>query len=112
MSPITWVFIASVGLNLALTAGLQHQNQRMGALRTELNVAREAARQCNEKVEEMEQQAQKRAKEAAIAIEAARRKSRTHNERADRHLATPGLRPGDACGSARLRLDEWWEERK
>lgn len=83
---------------------------RLAKVQGELAVSREAARQCSEGVAELQETAKRREKAIEDAIRESNRKAKERNKRADRHLATPGIVPGDSCASAKHRLNEWWQE--
>ena len=73
--------------------------------------ARAAASACSDATEDLRELADKRAMEAKKAQAVARQAAGRREVRAQQILGTPPALPGDDCGSARVRVNEWLKGR-
>ena len=100
--------LASLAANGAMGWAYLGQRDTATVATTETKQADGVAKACGEGVKTLATQADKRHKEAAPKVEAARQQAEAHDKQADQILATPPAVPGDACASAQAVLDAWW----
>ena len=107
---IVFAVVAGWGaLNHRRAGNLQKQ---VASITAERDRAQEAAQACSASVQQLQELAAQRAREAAQARAAAHSRARQHNQRADAALATPAAVPGDDYASARHRVDAWLADRR
>lgn len=95
-------------LNHRRAGSLQKQ---VASISAERDRAQEAAQACSASVQQLQELAARREKEAAKERAAAHARARLHQRRADAQLARPAAVPGDDYASARLRVDAWLAQR-
>ena len=118
MSPGQILILASLAVNAVLGWAYLNQRDETATARADLrgmegqrDGARQAASACSDSVDDLRELADRRGREAVQARAAAADKARAHNRLADQIMATPEPVPGDVCGSAQARVDEWLKGR-
>lgn len=117
-----WVWALLLALCLAVTLIQRHQlgtvradlrkaDRAVGTLTSERDDAREAATICSDGVEDLLDQAARRAAAAAPVLDRARQGALQHQQRAQQILSTPAAVPDDDAASARARIAAWLQGR-
>lgn len=75
------------------------------------DLAQQLTRECSAATDRLKDLAEERATTAKKAQDTARTVALAHNKFAAKLLSTPPAIPGDDCGSARVRVDSWLNER-
>ena len=114
MSLVQALLIA-LGLSVAGHAALGWAwvgaREKVAAIVVERDNARSAASACSDATEDLRDLADKRGAEAKKAQATARNAATGRQQAAHTILSTPPAVPGDACASARVRVDTWLKGR-
>lgn len=102
--------VMALGLLLAV-CGCLHYKRAADDAEALRATAEARLRLCEQSVDALAKEAQERAAEAAKALEQAKVRARTLEQRADRMLRQPAAVPGDDCASAKARARAWLEGR-
>jgi uncharacterized protein HemX len=106
------VLAASLVANAWLWHSLGTEHDARTAAETKFDTQREATKACNASVDRLEQEATKRDAENKDLRREAQTRRRAQESLAQKILSTPPAIPGDDCGSARKRVDDWLKARK
>ena len=106
-----WLLTFSIAGNAALGWVWLDARDAVATTIVERDSARAAASACSDATEALRELADKRAEEAKRAQAAARLVAGGRERRAQQILSTPAAVPGDDCGSARVRVDDWLKGR-
>ncbi|AGU51517.1 hypothetical protein VAPA_1c44440 [Variovorax paradoxus B4] len=101
----------SVAGNAALGWAWVGAREKAATTVVERDSARSAASACSDATEDLRDLADKRGAEAKKAQAAARNAATGRQQAAHTILSTPPAVPGDACASARVRVDTWLKGR-
>ena len=101
----------SVAGNAALGWAYLGQRDTAVVATTETKQADGVAKACSDGVDNLARQADKRHRDAAPKVEAARQDAEAAGKLAVEILTTPAAVPGDACRSAEAALEAWWTRR-
>lgn len=111
MSPWVYVLAMSLAANVALTNVYLGERDKVSVAETERDNARGAATACSDATEALREQADKRAKAAKPARDAAAEAGKGRDKKADEILSTPASSTDD-CVAALDRGTTWLKGRK
>lgn len=111
MSPWAYVLAMSLAANVGLTYIYLGERDKVAVAETERDNARGAATACSDATDDLREQADKRAKAAKPAREAAAESAKGRDKKADDILSTPAS-DADDCKAAGQRIDRWLKGRK
>lgn len=111
LTVVAGVLVLSLAGNGVMTRAYltQRDNARSAMDQAERNLG--VAKMCSDNTRELEQAGARQAAAAAATIAEAQAKALTAQRRAQVLASRPATRPGDDCGSAQDRIDQWMRER-
>lgn len=111
MNPFTFALAISLIANAALGYAYLGQRDDTAAAKSARDTAQSAADTCSKSVDDLQQKASTRAKDATQARTKAAAVAKTRDQLADMILSTPASSPDD-CTAATQRASKWLATRK
>jgi hypothetical protein len=111
LNPVAVLLAASVLGNVALGFAWNNARDELADVRNARDQARGVASACSDATDDLRDLADEREAKARKVQDVARRTALAHEALAQQILSTPVAVPGDACASARVRIDRWLEGR-
>lgn len=113
--PLLTALIAALVVSLAgngmLARGYLKQRDLAHAASEQAERNLDVAKQCSAGVESIQKASEDQVKQAELDVAAARAQADQARRRAIVSATRPATRPGDDCGSAQDRIDQWMRER-
>jgi len=106
------VLALSLLANWWLWKSLDGAQHALTAAETKLTAANAETQRCNDSIAGLEEAARKRGAAQEKARAAAAERRRQAEAEAHRIMGTPAAIPGDDCGSAKKRVDDWLRSRQ